>query len=274
MKKQLLEEMRGLKMPRKKEINHPNKGPTEYLIYDKEEADELGIPYVAWWKAKVGEYGLTDDDVVLKLISKKTYQASGGGESEYFTFPIGSVFRSKKYKSKKFLIKNIRGHHLTSNKSRNDKWAQTDVGKQLAMLYAQIPETSFVIDKVLGEHSKNAHTRWQKYMKTEVFTKMVREEIGKLLTEKGFSEGEVLDLLRETIDLSKEKRSQATLLRSVEVLLDMHGMRNQDKVKRTESIEATRKELIDNINSTEEKVVLKRETEGGRENIIGTTKTP
>ena len=47
--------------------------PTTYAILKKEEADNKKLPYKHWREADEGEYGLSDDDYVAKVISKSVY---------------------------------------------------------------------------------------------------------------------------------------------------------------------------------------------------------
>ena len=71
-------------------INHKDIGPTDYIIYTKEEAIKAKVPFRHWQKAKQGDYALTDDDYVARLIKKKEYTAQDGRNSYYFRFPFGS----------------------------------------------------------------------------------------------------------------------------------------------------------------------------------------
>lgn len=52
-------------------INHKDKGPTEYQIFTKSEADSENITYLHWQKANANQWALTDDDYVAKVISKR-----------------------------------------------------------------------------------------------------------------------------------------------------------------------------------------------------------
>ena len=54
-------------------INHNDVGKTVYSIRTIEEADSENIEYLHWQKAETGDYALTDDDFVAKVIKKKKY---------------------------------------------------------------------------------------------------------------------------------------------------------------------------------------------------------
>ena len=52
-------------------INHNDTGKTDYPVYSKEEALEKNIDFKHWQKALQGEYALTDDGYVAKVIKIK-----------------------------------------------------------------------------------------------------------------------------------------------------------------------------------------------------------
>jgi len=57
-------------------IDHKDKGLTTYTIYRKEEADKEGLKYVYWKKADIGDYAISDDDYVAKVINRKNYPSN------------------------------------------------------------------------------------------------------------------------------------------------------------------------------------------------------
>ena len=90
---------------------------------------------------------------------------------------------------------------------------------------------------------------------------MVRDELQKLLQEHGMTEAYTLDLLEETIRKAKDKGDITNLMRAVDNLQDMHGMKEKHQVKVTEQIEATSNtKLIDDLKETEEKLIATKTT--------------
>ena len=49
-------------------INHRNIGPTDYKVFQEEEAQRKGIEFVHWKKAKQGQYAVSDDGYVARVI--------------------------------------------------------------------------------------------------------------------------------------------------------------------------------------------------------------
>jgi NADH:ubiquinone oxidoreductase subunit E len=98
-------------------------------------------------------------------------------------------------------------------------------------------------------------------MKKEKFKDMVREELQALLNEHGLTEDYTLQLLEETIRKAKDKGDITNLMRAVDNLQDMHGMKEKHLLKTTEQIEATSNtKLIDELTETEEKLIATKTT--------------
>jgi uncharacterized protein YajQ (UPF0234 family) len=100
-------------------------------------------------------------------------------------------------------------------------------------------------------------------MKTEVFRDMVREELSKLLTKHGMTEDYTLELLSDTIENARDKKDITNLMRAVENLQGMHGMKERQVIKTTHQIEGTvTRKLLDQIHEEEQKLKATKITEG------------
>jgi AraC-like DNA-binding protein len=98
-------------------------------------------------------------------------------------------------------------------------------------------------------------------MRTEVFKGMVREELSKLLSDHGMTENYTLDLLERTIGMARDKKDVTNLMRAIENLQDMHGMKDKHLVKTTDTLEATSTtKLIDELREEENKLLATRTT--------------
>ena len=133
--------------------------------------------------------------------------------------------------------------------------------KNLAMVYAQTMDYNIAIEHVLDNPSNNQKIMWKRRMKKEKFKDMVRDELQALLNEHGLTEAYTLELLEETIKKAKDKGDVTNLMRAVDNLQDMHGMKEKHQVKVTEQIEATSNtKLIDELTETEDKLIATKTT--------------
>ena len=231
--------------------------PTTYVVLKKNEADDKNLPYKHWREADEGEYGLSDDNYVAKVISKSIYKPT----SVYVRYPYGYTFYNPNYGSVKLKASGRKSNSTISGKTNWEVLSNGNRMKNLAMVYAQTMDYNKAIEHVLDNPSNNQMVMWKRRMKKEKFKDMVREELQKLLQEHGMTEAYTLELLEETIKKAKDKGDVTNLMRAVDNLQDMHGMKDKNQVKTVESLEATSNtKLIDELKETEEKLIATKTT--------------
>ena len=126
----------------------------------------------------------------------------------------------------------------------------------------ELEVTDKAIDKVFGPVSKSKHRKLRRHMRTESFISMKRDEAQKLLADNMMDADYFVDLMKEGIEIAKEKKDVNGIRGFVNDGMEIHGMKDKDKVVTTEKLEAvaTRK-LIDNINQEEEKLIATKKVE-------------
>ena len=111
----------------------------------------------------------------------------------------------------------------------------------------------------LGELNDSQTRKWKRTMKTETFQNMVRDELVKRLTEHGLDEDYTLDLLKEAIELAQSKKDISNILKAVDNLQEMHGMKEKHLLKTTDKIEAfSSVKLIDELKEEEKSFIAQR----------------
>ena len=240
------------------EIHHKgDKEATTYFIYKESEAKEEGIEYKYWRDANEGEYGLSDDGYIAKVITRAVYKPT----SIYIRYPYGYTFFNPNYTTTKLKASGRMANNTISGKTHWEVLCGQQKINNLAMVYAQTMDYGKAIDLVLDNPTRNQERMWKRRMKTEKFKDMVRDELQKLLQEHGMTESFTLELLEETIKKAKEKGDITNLMRAVDNLQDMHGMKDKNLVKTTEQIEATSNvKLIDELREEEEKLIATKTT--------------
>ena len=240
------------------DIHHKgDNAPTTYKILKKEEADSENIQYRHWRKAGEGEYGISDDNYVAKVISKSVYNPT----SVYIRYPYGYTFFNPKYESVSLKASGRKSNTTISGKTQWEVLSNGQKMKNLAMVYAQTMDYNKAIEHVLDNPTNNQKVMWKRRMKKEKFKDMVRDELQKLLKEHGLTEDYTLQLLEETIRKAKDKGDVTNLMRAVDNLQDMHGMKDKHQVKTVEQIEATSNtKLIDELREEEEKLIATKTT--------------
>ena len=245
-------------------INIQHKGdkePTTYPIYRKEEATEEGLDFSYWKYAKEGAWALSDDGYVAKILKRKVYPGNRGHDSIYLRFPWGYVFYNTKYSGKHLNVKGRQTNTTLTGDPYQEVKGRSDKYKNLAMVYSLCLDPEVAINMTFGNVSDGEKRRWKRTIKTKNFKNMVREELQSVLTEHGLTENYTLDLLESTITLAKDKKDVTNLMRAIENLQDMHGMKEKHLVKTTDKLEATSTTtLIDELREEEQKLVATRTT--------------
>jgi hypothetical protein len=133
--------------------------------------------------------------------------------------------------------------------------------KNLATMFALKPDYDLAIEWAMGAVTDQERRKWKRTMKSETFKKMVRNELVTLLSDHGLTENYTLELLEETISMAKGKKDITNLMRAIENLQDMHGMKEKHLQKTTDKLEATSTtKLIDELREEEQKLVATRES--------------
>ena len=242
-------------------IKHKDIGSKTYEIYTKEEADKEGLQYNHWRDAGEGEWALSDDNFVSKVIKRKSYKGVDKIDNVYLRFAWGYTFYNPGRRGKQLKVKGRKSNTTMSGKRPIEVKAKQKKMQNLAMVYAQTMNTEDTIARVCGEVNANEDRRIKRYMRTEVFKGMVREELTKLLSNHGMSEDYTLELLASTIKKAQDKGDVTNLMRAIENLQDMHGMKDKHLVKTTDTLEASSTvKLIDELREEENKLLATRTT--------------
>ena len=245
-------------------INIKHKGDKEvttYTVYRAKEAKENDIQYKYWKDAEKGDYAISDDDFVAKVINRREYPGSRNANNIYLRFPWGYTFFSPKYPSKKLTVKGRRTNTTFSGKSYIEVQSGQDKMKNLSAMFAIKPDYDLAIEWALGAVTDSERRKWKRTMKSEVFKSMVREERQKLLQDHELTEDYTFTLMKETIELAKEKKDVSNLLRVVENLQELHGMKDKDMVKTVDKLEVgSASRLIDELREEEQHLIATRTT--------------
>jgi len=240
--------------------------PTEYKVYEQEEMDSKSKKYVYWKEAREGDWALSDDGYCAEVIKRTKYPNDRGAHTVYLRLPWGYFMWNPKYPTQKFNVKGRVTPHTLKGRTYFSGLKKQEKMKNLAMCYAQTMNKDLAIDLALGSLTDQQHISWKRRMKTEVFRNMVREELQKLLNEHGYTADWTMELFGKAIDLAKDKKDVSNIMRAVENLQDMHGMKDKFLTKTTTSIEAiSTKKMLDEIGEEENKLIAMKVVEDASE---------
>lgn len=234
-------------------IKHKDVGKRTYNIYTKEEADRENVGYSYWKEADKGEYALTDDNYVAEVIQKKRYTGDNGVDSYYVRMPFGYAFHSPKYPNQKLKADGRISNHTMSGKPQLEVRKGTQEWKNLAMVYSVCFDMELAIDTVLDNPTPSKVRTVKRWMRTQEFKSMVKDELKEVLSEKGHNRSRTIDLLDEALEMARKKGDITNFLRVAENIQDMLGMKDKTVTQTTTQLEATAtRKLLDEINEEEQ----------------------
>ena len=242
-------------------INHRDGDTKTYKIFRKEEAEKEGIDFVYWKDAQKGDYAVSDDDYVAYVINRSEYESNHKIKNVYLRFPWGYTFYNPKYSSKQLKVAGRKSNTTFTGKRPIEVIAGKDYMRNLATVRAILQDDNLAIDWVFGSTTPSEHRKYKRYMKSEAFKKMVKEELAQYLQEHDLTEDYTLELLKEGIEIAREKKDVPGIMRAVENLQDMHGMKDKHLIKTTERLEAhSTTKLIDELKEEESSLIAQKTT--------------
>ena len=242
-------------------IKHRDKGTVTYNIYTKEEADNEKIAYKPWQEAQIGDYALSDDNYVAEVIQRKEYTSKSGVDNVYIRVPWGYTFYAPRYAAPTFSTSGRLSNSTLSGKPQLEVRKGTAEWKKLASTYGICFKADLAIDMAFPDTSKTKRRTMKRWMKTQEFKSMVQDELRGILSEKGYGETDIIDLLTQAKGMAEEKKDITNFLRVIENIQDMLGMRDKTVVKTTERLEATAtRRLLDEIAEEEATLIGTKET--------------
>lgn len=244
-------------------FNRLKKAHEDRVIYTLDEAIENGIVYKPWIECVEGEWGLSDDGYVTELINKKQY--GDDPHYGYWNFTGGLVKRYKvDYKKGKNMEQLIVGPLITGERKAKKiaDALKTDKAKQIMRAYLlNDRKIDIAVKQILPGAPMIELNKWRTVAKSEVFKKMVKDEILNLLESCGFSKQKTLILLDEAIQMAREKKDVSNMMRAVENLFDILGFNEKESQKQSiEYSNKTLEKLADSILENTEKLKLTQES--------------
>lgn len=245
-------------------INHPE-GAVTYQIWEKEEADREGVEYKAWRDGEVGDYILTDDGLVSKLIKKTRYKTSPFGDKDkyYYRCPWGASFVYLHIPTQKLKGKGrVNRYDVAGKLTQVEKSMTSSLMKNLAMVYAMTMNQEKTLRHVYPEASRAEYRQLKRRMCTKVFRDMIRQELREHLDAAGITEAKALTFLKDIVEVAKEKKDVTNMLRAFENMKSILGMEQRDKQTTTLQVSTgANRKLIDMLNDEEAKLTLTHKVE-------------
>jgi len=100
------------------------------------------------------------------------------------------------------------------------------------MAYSVYFNMDLAIDAVFDNATSSQRRTYKRWMRTEEFKSMTRDELKGVLDEKGYGEADIIDLLSKGMKMAKDKGDVTNFLRVVENLSsDNPGATEDDEIE-------------------------------------------
>lgn len=206
-----------------------NGRPTEFPIYTRKEADELGIDYVDWRNAHKDDMALSDDGYVGVCLSRHVYKDKPA-------FAFVSICYGNAWRTSNELLFLERKKTNSFSESAAKTWWSREASRVRTKLFIRAYVDMYMryerIDwKMLGEIHRPDYKKPDKYAKklfnNPEVNKMIRVEIQRKLDERGINEDYVIDLFNEAVEIAKANKQPAHIIRVAENFSDMLEMKGK-----------------------------------------------
>lgn len=235
----------------KVKVNY-HSGVKEYICYTKEEADEMNINYKHWSEAKKGDWCITDDNVVAKVFYVNDYKKG----ARYIRCPWGRYIGKPSRKLEVLKFKSRQGKSF-AERAQSSKRTRL-FAKYMAQRYNVQAAAEWLND---GKAGPSTIKYWTKRLNTRAVQKMIGKELENLLEERGFSKGDVIDLMKYVVDVAKKEKKLNILMEMIGNLQKMHGIDEPDSVKTHRVLEEHKKRMsIDEVVEEERRITIKDES--------------
>ena len=216
---------------------------SKYPVYSQKEADELGLSYKHPFYVLEGEYGISSDNEVAECL-KRSILKNGRVNVKY---PWGPSFVYNE-KDKVRSEGRINNYTISGKNNRGKYIKGRDDFQKLAYLMAQPGmNKEAAIMMIFGILPSSKKYSVKKTMRTEVFKKMTKDELDKIVEQ--FPIGKIdtaralaaiLDKVMDWDGDSMGKDGDPKIAISVlDKLMDMNDMKSKGKIITTQQIEAS-----------------------------------
>ncbi len=230
-----------------------------FPLYTEEEAKIKGIKYINWYEAKqAGVYCVSDDGYVGMVI--KIYKLVSSKIKNYAAYEIVLPYGRFKaiYKGDVLASKqscNVQ-HRLDKNGSFSrasaETWGESLLKKRRIKKLCSIIAFSLskgsldyeVLGKMIDKNAQNYVATAKRFLKQKEVMAEVEKSLKEKLSKLGINEEFVINVIKEAVEISRNKKDAKNLLASAKQLREMLGMREGTQTpERMVAISATMEKI-------------------------------
>ena len=208
----------------------------EYLIYTLQEAADAKLDMVPWHQARMGQWGISDDDYVSLCIKKREYIDKRGRRQLNFVYPFGQAFyRPDEEWGGKFIYMDHVNSGDFSNVTAKPHWEQKkgkSQYKNFVKVYVhQLMNGCIDYDELGQVFDKNdglPHVKAKALLKKDYIKEMIDEHLKEIMKKRGISEDTYFDWVSQAAEIAIDKRDAGNLLRAAAEVGDVLHIKDKN----------------------------------------------
>jgi len=227
-----------------------------YPVYSEEEANNREIKYSSWRKCREGDFGISDDGYIAECIYRKQFKTN-----EQVTFPYGRQWLGGARDLKYVPHRDTGQYTQVGTLTWDEQEARKTRTKNMVKVYAEMMLNGDRINwellgKIYRKDQERPDLTAKRLFKQERIQKMLDDEIQKALKDRNISQGDVLDMIIDGIDIAKENKDASNMLRGAEQFVRIMDMLPK-KSMQTDTVQIDMTSTILDKIAKEEKKSLK-----------------
>ena len=237
-----------------------------FNIYSQDEADKKGYLYIEWKHADEGDLALSDDGYVGECLSRKVYTDKKGRTKTFIKCAHGVQWVTN---NGRFMYEPNKeaGVYSHVKPSRwEEKEARTTRAKNAVNAYVgdiirgNKPDWD-LIGRVYRPDEKIPAATARRLFKKQRIVDMVEKKLTEILTDKGITQEQVVDLQLEALNIARDKGDISNFLKVTDSFMDLLQMK-PGKVVTTDTVELDfSSKITEQIEKEDKKMKLERKVE-------------
>ena len=245
-----------------------NKKKHTFRIYTKEEADQdNSIQYLYWKEAQEGGYAITDDNMVMRCLSRKEYTDKNGTVKTFIKLSGGVGWDTAASKIN-FKLNSAYKCYTKVNPAKG--WEDVEIkstrGRNTINTYANMMLNGNVDFKTLGNvyrpKDKIPEATVRRFLKNKKVKMEVEKKVKEILSEKSINKEFAVDNLMRALDMAEHKGDVGNFLKANDQIMDLLEMK-PNKAITTDTVELLdTTKILDKITQEEaRKLTMQRKEE-------------
>jgi hypothetical protein len=229
-----------------------------FEVYTK---DDTPHEYVYWKEGYPGDWCISDDGYIGECLERKDYKTRTFVKMSHgcgWVTPTDKFMFEPNYSAN--IYYSVKPRHWVETEARKQRTQRT-VAAYVQMMLSNKGIDWGTLGNIYRPDEQRPDKTVKRLFKQEKIKSMVDKKLEELLADKGITEGKILDLYNNALNMAEAKNDVGNYLRAVEKLTDMLDMMPSKKIT-TNTVELDYTgDIMDAIEGEDKRVKLEQKIE-------------